>query len=248
MGAASHEQSEDCTMFISQILPKSPVPLALAVAAHCVIRSLRPRRRTIRCRPGTTGRPRQAIVEFVEAVTTEGGADFVPPEDRIATFDNDGTLWVEHPLYTQAHVRARPGEGAGAAAPGMEGPGAVQGGARRATARRWPSSARGDWAEIIARDPCRHDHRGVPEDRRATGWPRRSDPRFKRPYTELVYQPMLEVLAYLRANGFKTYIVSGGGLEFVRAYSRAGLRRPARAGGRLEHRHASTRCRTASRC
>ena len=73
-------------------------------------------------------------------------------------------------------------------------------------------------------------------------------PRFKRPYTEMVYQPMLELLAYLRANGFKTFIVSGGGVEFMRAVGREGLRHSARA-GRRQHGQAEVRdCATASRC
>ena len=163
------------------------------------------------------GPARQAIVEFVEAVTTEGGADFVPPEDRIATFDQDGTLWVEHPLYGQAHVRPRPGGRAGPRAPRVEGPGAVQGGAHRRP-RGDGQVQRAGLGAHHRRHPRRHDQRAFQEIVEA--WlAKAKDPRFKRPYTELVYQPMLEVMDYLRANGFRTYIVTGGGQEFVRVYS-----------------------------
>ena len=163
------------------------------------------------------GPARQAIVEFVEAVTTEGGADFVPPEDRIATFDQDGTLWVEHPLYGQAMFAL---ERVGALAPehpewkDQEPFKAVLTGDRAAMAKFTEQ----DWERIIAAT-----HAGMTNDafqEIVEAWlAKAKDPRFKRPYTELVYQPMLEVMDYLRANGFRTYIVTGGGQEFVRVYS-----------------------------
>jgi phosphoserine phosphatase len=160
---------------------------------------------------------KQAIVEFVEAVTTEGGTDFVPPEDRIATFDQDGTLWVEHPLYGQAMFAL---ERVGALAPehpewkDQEPFKAVLTGDREAMAKFTEQ----DWERIIAAT-----HAGMTNDafqEIVKAWlAKAKDPRFKRPYTELVYQPMLEVMDYLRANGFRTYIVTGGGQEFVRVYS-----------------------------
>jgi phosphoserine phosphatase len=150
-------------------------------------------------------------------VTTEGGTDFVPPEDRIATFDQDGTLWVEHPLYGQAMFAL---ERVGALAPehpewkDQEPFKAVLTGDREAMAKFTEQ----DWERIIAAT-----HAGMTNDafqEIVKAWlAKAKDPRFKRPYTELVYQPMLEVMDYLRANGFRTYIVTGGGQEFVRVYS-----------------------------
>jgi phosphoglycolate phosphatase-like HAD superfamily hydrolase len=163
------------------------------------------------------GAAKQAIVEFVEAVTEEGGADFVAPADRIATFDNDGTLWVEHPLYTQAMFAL---DRAAALAPehtewkDQEPFKSVLAGDREAMAK----FTEGDWARIIAAT-----HAGMTTEAffdivgqwLATA----QHPRFERPYTEAVYQPMLEVLDYLRESGFRTYIVTGGGQEFVRVFS-----------------------------
>ena len=159
----------------------------------------------------------QAIIEFVDAVTTEGGADFVPPEDRIATFDQDGTLWVEHPLYAQAMFAI---DRVVALAPehpewkDQEPFKAVLTQDREAMAK----FSEQDWERIIAAT-----HAGMTKDafqEIVEAWlAKAKDPRFKRPYTELVYQPMLEVMEYLRANGFRIYIVTGGGQEFVRVYS-----------------------------
>lgn len=163
------------------------------------------------------GPARQAIVEFVDAVTTEGGADYVAPADRIAVFDNDGTLWVEHPLYTQAMFAL---DRVAALAPEhpewkeQEPFKSVLAGDREAMAK----FGEGDWAKIIAAT-----HAGMTTGafleivREWLASARHS--RFERPYTELIYQPMLEVMDYLRTNGFRTYIVTGGGQEFVRIYS-----------------------------
>jgi phosphoserine phosphatase len=163
------------------------------------------------------GEAKGALVEFVEAVTTDGGADFVPPGERIAVFDNDGTLWVEQPIYTQA---------------------AFAFDRVKATAPQHP-----EWATtqpfkaVLDNDPealaatgvgglaelVMATHAGMTTDEFATivtGWAATArHPRFQRPYTELVYQPMLELLGYLRDNGFKTYIVSGGGVEFMRPWA-----------------------------
>ena len=165
------------------------------------------------------GPAKAAIVEFVEAVTTEGGADHVPPEQRIAVFDNDGTLWAEQPMYvqlafaldrvkhlapehpewkdTQPFKAVLENDREALAASGMEG--AVQ--------------------ILMA------SHAGMTSDdfsKIVTDWLATArHPRFDQPYTELVYKPMLEILAYLRANGFKTYIVSGGGIEFMRPWAEA---------------------------
>lgn len=163
------------------------------------------------------GAAKQAIVDFVTATTTEGSSTFVAPEDRIATFDQDGTLWVEHPIYSQAMFAL---DRIKALAP--EHPDwkteepfkSVLAGDHAAMAK----FTEGDWAKIIAAG-----HAGMStEDFLAIvkQWLTTAEhPRFKRPPTELIYQPMLEVMEYLRANGFRTYIVTGGGQEFVRVYS-----------------------------
>jgi phosphoglycolate phosphatase-like HAD superfamily hydrolase len=163
------------------------------------------------------GAAKSAIVEFVEAVTAEGGADYVAPADRIATFDQDGTLWVSHPLYTQAMFAL---DRVVALAPehpewkDQEPFKSVLAGDREAMAR----FSEGDWAHIIGAT-----HAGMTTEAflpLVQEWlAKAKHPRFARPYTELVYQPMLEVMDYLRANGFRTYIVTGGGQEFVRIYS-----------------------------
>jgi phosphoserine phosphatase len=163
------------------------------------------------------GAAKQAIVAFVAVVTTPGSADFVAPADRIATFDQDGTLWVEHPLYTQARFAL---DRIGALAPKhpewktKEPFKSVLEGDRTSIAK----FSEGDWARIIGAT-----HAGMSTEqflKIAGDWLAKAEhPKFERPYTELVYQPMLEVMKYLRANGFRTYIVTGGGQEFVRIYS-----------------------------
>jgi phosphoserine phosphatase len=163
------------------------------------------------------GAAKQAIVEFVEAVTTEGGADFVPVGDRIATFDQDGTLWVSHPLYTQGMfaldrvVELAPERPEWKTEEPFK---AVLTGDREAMAK----FSEGDWAEIVGAT-----HAGMTTEqflKFAGDWlARAKHPQFERPYTELVYQPMLEVMDYLRESDFRTYIVTGGGQEFVRIYS-----------------------------
>jgi haloacid dehalogenase-like hydrolase len=161
--------------------------------------------------------PKQAILQFVASVTQQGASTFVPPEQRIATFDNDGTLWVEQPIYTQftfaldrvkalapKHPEWREqqpfkavldGDMKALAAAGEKGLFQVMMAAQAATTT--------DEYDAIVKD-----------------WIRTAQhPRFHRTYTECVYQPMLELLSYLRANGFKTYIVSGGDVEFMRAWA-----------------------------
>jgi phosphoglycolate phosphatase-like HAD superfamily hydrolase len=163
------------------------------------------------------GPAKQAIVGFVDAVTTESGADFVAPEDRIATFDQDGTLWVEHPLYGQAMFAL---DRVGALASkhpewkNQEPFKAVLAGDREAMAR----FTEGDWAHIIGATHAEMTNEAFSEI--VQEWlAKAKDPRFERPYTALIYQPMLEVMEHLRESGFRTYIVTGGGQEFVRVYS-----------------------------
>jgi hypothetical protein len=160
---------------------------------------------------------KQAIVEFVGRVTKSGGPDFVAPAERIATFDNDGTLWVEQPMYVQLAFALDRVKVMAPSHPEWKDKQpfkAVLDGDMKALAE---SGERG-LVEIIM-----VTHAGMTTNeftKIVTDWLANSrDQRFKRPYTELVYQPMLELLAYLRANGFTTFIVSGGGVEFVRPWT-----------------------------
>jgi phosphoserine phosphatase len=163
------------------------------------------------------GPAKSAIVAFVARVTQEGGPDFVPQSERIATFDNDGTLWPEQPVYIQlAFARDRITALADKHPEWREMPSykaLIQGDFRAALA----GSTR-DRLELIAAT-----HAGMTTDqfgRIVSDWVATArHPRFNRPYTDLAYRPMLEVLAYLRANGFKTFIVSGGGMEFMRPWA-----------------------------
>lgn len=163
------------------------------------------------------GAPKQAILEFVRATTTEGGPQFVAPEERIAAFDQDGTLWVEHPMYTQvtycfervpALVKQKP------ELKNKEPFKTVLSGNREAMAKLSTNQL----VEILAATLS-----GMSVDEfkaEAREWlSAAKDSRWKRPYTELTYQPMQELLRYLRANGYKTYIVTGGGQDFVRVYA-----------------------------
>lgn len=163
------------------------------------------------------GSAKQAILDFVRDTTDRTSAKFVPPEERIATLDQDGTLWVEQPIYSQmvycldrVPVLAAQEPALKAVEPFKT----VLSGNREAIARL---SMR-DLEKIVVATLA-----GITTDEfEAEGkkWlATAKDPRWKRPYTELVYQPMLEVMTYLRANGFKTYIVTGFGQDFVRLYS-----------------------------
>jgi phosphoglycolate phosphatase-like HAD superfamily hydrolase len=162
------------------------------------------------------GAVKKSITDFVARTTTPGGPDFVPMPERIATFDNDGTLWAEQPAYFQA---------------------AFAFDRIKALAPQYPKwktqqpfkavldndmkalSAAGEKGllQIIAAT-----HTGMTVEafhQIVLDWVATArHPRFNRPYTDLVYQPMLELLAYMRANGFKTFIVSGGGIEFMRPW------------------------------
>jgi phosphoglycolate phosphatase-like HAD superfamily hydrolase len=163
------------------------------------------------------GASKSSITNFVARVTAQGGPDFVPPAERIAVFDNDGTLWIEQPMYVQlAFILDRvkllaPQNPEWKSQQPFK---AVLDGDMEALA----ASGEKGLVELIA-----VTHAGMTVDEFAkivTDWLATArHPRFNKPYTELVYQPMLEVLAYLRANGFKTFIVSGGGIEFMRPWS-----------------------------
>jgi phosphoglycolate phosphatase-like HAD superfamily hydrolase len=164
------------------------------------------------------GPAKQAIIRFVQDTTDTSGPNFVPPEDRIAAFDQDGTLWVEHPMYTQVVycmervpevVKAKPQLAK------VEPFKTVLSGNREAMAKL----SMKDLEKILAATLT-----GMTVDEfnaEVKKWLETAKhPRWKRPYTELVYQPMLEAMNYLRANGYKTYIVTGGGQDFVRVYAK----------------------------
>jgi hypothetical protein len=163
------------------------------------------------------GKAKQTIVAFVAKVTKEGAPDFVPPAERIAVFDNDGTLWPEQPMYFQLlfaldrvkvlapqHPEWQDKEPFASLLKG-DVKGALAGG-ERALAEILMATHAGMSTEEFAK---------IVQDWVATA----KHPVTKRSYTEMVYQPMLEVLAYLRANGFKTFIVSAGGIEFMRPWA-----------------------------
>jgi hypothetical protein len=163
------------------------------------------------------GPAKAAITGFVAAVSTAGSPDFVEAAERIAVFDNDGTLWVEQPLYTQlaftleriaalapAHPEWQQEQPFKAA---LEGDKATLGDAGMEGLMQLLMASHAGMSATA--------FNGVVEDWLATA----RHPRFERPYTELVYQPMLELLDYLRANGFKTFIVSGGGIAFLRPWA-----------------------------
>jgi phosphoglycolate phosphatase-like HAD superfamily hydrolase len=163
------------------------------------------------------GPAKQAIVDFVHATTDQGSPKFVPPEERIATFDQDGTLWVEHPIYSQVVycldrvprvVEQKP------ELKKIEPFKTVLSGNREAIAKLSLHELEVILAATLT---------GMPVDAfeaEASQWLAAArHPRWNKLYTELVYQPMLEVQQYLRDNGYRTYIVTGGGQDFVRVYS-----------------------------
>jgi hypothetical protein len=163
------------------------------------------------------GPAKRAIIEFVARVTRQGGRDFVPPAERIATFDNDGTLWVEHPMYVQMAFAL---DRAKTMAPFHP---------EWSDKQPFKAALEGDLSTLAKSgyhglvELVMATHSGMTTDqfqKIVVDWfATARDPRFKRPYTDLVYQPMIELLAYLRANEFKTFIVSGGGVEFMRPWT-----------------------------
>lgn len=160
------------------------------------------------------GKTKQAILKFVADVTEQGGPHYVPPEARIATFDNDGTLWVEYPLYTQVLFAFDRVKKLAPQHPEWK------------TQQPFKALLEGDMDTVGASGMeglmqiilATHSGMTATEFAEQAGkWLRTTqDPKFKHPYVEMVYQPQLELLAYLRANGFKTFIVSGGGIAFMR--------------------------------
>ena len=163
------------------------------------------------------GIAKQSIVDFVEKVTKPGSPDFVPAAERIATFDNDGTLWCEQPMPVQLYFALDRVKALAPQHPEWK------------TQEPFSSLLKGDLKTALAGgdhallELIMATHAGmttvefeqVVKDWLATA----THPKTGKHYTEMVYQPMLEVLAYLRENGFKTYIVSGGGIEFMRVWT-----------------------------
>jgi phosphoglycolate phosphatase-like HAD superfamily hydrolase len=163
------------------------------------------------------GPAKQAILDFVRATTEQASPKFVPPEHRIATFDQDGTLWVEHPMYTQVVYCLERVPAVAAQKPELKNRQpfkTVLSGNREAMAKL----SMHDLEEILAATLT-----GMSVDdfeAEAKKWlASAKHPRWKRPYTDLTYQPMLEILQYMRDSGYRTYIVTGGGQDFVRVYS-----------------------------
>jgi phosphoserine phosphatase len=163
------------------------------------------------------GKAKQSIINFVGKVTTKGSPDFVAPAERIAAFDNDGTLWAEQPMYFQFFFTL---EGVAALAPKHP---------EWKTNELFSPALKGDTNAVVASGAnglvglTAAIYAGMTTeefDEIVRNWIATArHPVTRRPYTEMVYQPMLEVLAYLRANGFKTFIVSGGGVEFMRSWA-----------------------------
>jgi len=161
--------------------------------------------------------PKKAIIAFVEKVTKEGSSDFVQPNERIATFDNDGTLWCEQPFYFQLAFALDRVKALAPEHPEWK------------TKEPFASVLKNDVKGLMAQGEkgllqvVAVTHAGMTMDEfngTVKEWIKTArHPTYNRPYNECIYQPMLELLAYLRANGFKTFIVSGGGVEFMRAFA-----------------------------
>jgi hypothetical protein len=163
------------------------------------------------------GGAKARIVAFVQAVTQPGGKDFVAPADRIAVFDNDGTLWSEQPMYFQLAFAIDRAKAMAAKNPQLAQKPVIKA-AAAGDMKALAAAGEKGLAELIALT-----HAGMTTDEFAQivrEWAKTArHPTLKRPYTELTYKPMRELLDYLRANGFRTWIVSGGGVEFMRVMS-----------------------------
>ncbi|HEX4132225.1 MAG TPA: HAD family hydrolase [Pirellulales bacterium] len=160
---------------------------------------------------------KRAILDFVSRTTTDGSPDFLAPGERIAVFDNDGTLWCEQPMYAQGSFAIDRVKALAPQHPEWQ------------THQPFAAILAGDRAALAKLDEPQlaaliaATHSGMTTDDFALtvrGWLNTArHPRFHRPFPQLVYQPMLELLAYLRAHGYKTFIASGGGIEFMRVFA-----------------------------
>jgi phosphoglycolate phosphatase-like HAD superfamily hydrolase len=165
----------------------------------------------------TEGRAKQSIIDFVQRITAPVSKDFVPEPERIAVFDNDGTLWAEQPFYFQLVFALDRVKALAAKHPEWQ------------EKEPFKSALAGDLKGVLAGgehallELVMATHAGMTTEefeQVVNNWiATAKHPRFNRPYTECVYQPMLELLEYLRMNGFKTWIVSGGGIEFMRPWA-----------------------------
>ncbi|CAH1675514.1 Phosphoserine phosphatase [Hyphomicrobiales bacterium] len=164
-----------------------------------------------------SGAAKTAILDFVAKVTREGGPDYVKPAERIATFDNDGTLWAEQPAYFQLLFAFDEVKRLAPQHPEWKGKEPYRS-ALAGDMKGLAASGEKGLLQLVAAT-----HSGITTEafeKSVSNWLATArHPTKKRPYTELVYQPQLELLAYLRANGFKTFIVSGGGVEFMRVFA-----------------------------
>jgi hypothetical protein len=163
------------------------------------------------------GPARQGIIEFVRRVTDKSSPHYVPPEQRIATFDNDGTLWSEQPMYFQAFFTLDRVKALAPQHPEWKDRQPFKAILENDTKALVASGEKGMLEILMASHAgmTTEEFEGIVRDWLATA----KHPRFNRPFTDLVFQPMLEVLAHLRENGFKTYIISGGGIEFMRPWT-----------------------------
>ncbi len=162
------------------------------------------------------GAAKASIIEFVQAVTDKSSPDYVQPDERIATFDNDGTLWSERPVYFQLLFAIDRVKQLAPHHPEWQ------------TTQPFKAVLEDDMQVLAASGEkgllqlIMATHAGMTTDEFSAivkDWlATAKHPRFHRPYNELVFQPMLELLTYLRANQFKTFIVSGGGIEFMRPW------------------------------
>ncbi len=212
-------QSEELSLKSTSIAKNLAAALAVLVLANvCLAFAAPASAQTVDSLPSwNDGKAKQSIIAFVAQVTKPGSPDFVPPAERIAVFDNDGTLWSEQPMYFQVLFALDRVKALAPQHPEWKNQqpfasllkgdvtGALAGGEHAILKIIMTTHAGNTTAEFetIVKDwlaKARH-------------------PVTNRPYTDMVYQPMLEVLAYLRANGFKTFIVSGGGIEFMRPWS-----------------------------
>ena len=160
---------------------------------------------------------KSAIIDFVQRISQKDSKDYVPPQERIATFDNDGTLWAEKPIYPQLQFALDVAKKQAEADPKLK------------EQEPFKSALSGQVENILDKGPSGtlelivHTHTGMSSDefnQSVKDWLAHArHPRFQKLYPQLVYKPMLELLQYMRDNGFKTYIVSGGGVDFIRPWT-----------------------------
>ncbi|WP_373502968.1 HAD family hydrolase [Aestuariivirga sp.] len=202
---------------MADISRREALRLALAATATLAVTRLASANGAVPLPSWKDGPALKRIVDFVTATTTEGGPDYVAPADRIAVFDNDGTLWCENPIYFQAAFAFDRIKMMAPDHPEWK------------DQEPYKSLLSGDMRGLMAQgehgllEIVMETHAGMSVDAFqaiVAEWLKTArHPRFDRPYDSLVYQPMLELLAYMRANGYQTWIVSGGGIEFMRTFA-----------------------------